>query len=204
MGWTTGVQFPPGAMVGLLFAIASRPALGPAKPPYPLDTEGCYRRGKAAGNVKLTTYLHLVPSSLHSTSQYVFVAGCLVKHRHKFTFCQYDSIVNVSAIVMQSFYIWAEPLLAWLLEAGFRAPNAAQQMNAFIKLAIITVVRVKTVYLKKSKTWRRTDTFTSTLCVCLCVAVIVNVLGMSTHTHTHTHTHTGECSHSSCYRGKCM
>jgi len=33
MGWTTGVQFPAGAVTGyFLFAIASRPALGPTQP----------------------------------------------------------------------------------------------------------------------------------------------------------------------------
>jgi len=43
MGWTTGVRFLAGAVMGLcLFAIASRPALGPIQTPI-------FPWGKAAG-----------------------------------------------------------------------------------------------------------------------------------------------------------
>jgi hypothetical protein len=44
--------------------------------------------GKAAGGMKLTTHLHLVPRSMRGAipplPQYVFIAWCLVKHKDNF------------------------------------------------------------------------------------------------------------------------
>jgi hypothetical protein len=45
-----------------LSSIVYRPALWPTKPPsYPMGTGGSFPGSKAAGGVKLTTHLHLVP-----------------------------------------------------------------------------------------------------------------------------------------------
>jgi hypothetical protein len=60
-------------------------------PPGPLSNR---YRGKAAGNLKLTTYLHLAQrlrmrGSITPLPQYVFMAWCLVKHRDNFTFSKF-------------------------------------------------------------------------------------------------------------------
>jgi hypothetical protein len=44
-----------------LFITASRPALGPTQLPYPVGIRGSFPGSKAAGALKLTTHLHLVP-----------------------------------------------------------------------------------------------------------------------------------------------
>jgi hypothetical protein len=56
-----------------------------------MGSKGSFLGGKAAGGVKLTTHLHLVPRSNNawsytSTPQYAFMAWCLVKHRDNFAF----------------------------------------------------------------------------------------------------------------------
>jgi hypothetical protein len=58
---------------------------------YPVGTRGYFPGGKAAGGVKLTTYLHLVPRSrireaILPLPQYAFMTWYSVKkHRDKFT-----------------------------------------------------------------------------------------------------------------------
>jgi hypothetical protein len=77
MGWTTGVQLPAGAMIGLfLFATASRPVLGPTQPPVKWVPETLI-----AG---VTALLHVVPrlrmhGAVPTLRQYVFMAWCLIK-----------------------------------------------------------------------------------------------------------------------------
>jgi hypothetical protein len=94
MGWTTGVQFLTGKMMGFfLFATASRPALRPNHLPRAF-TPGAKRQECEAD--------HLPPSSAEvksawnciSTHQYVFVSWCLVKHRDNFIFYAGFLIVN--------------------------------------------------------------------------------------------------------------
>jgi hypothetical protein len=73
-----------------LFASAARPALGPMHHPIQWIM-GDFPRGKA--DVKLTTYLHLIPKSRKRGAtfplpQRVFMARYLVKHRDNFTFME--------------------------------------------------------------------------------------------------------------------
>jgi hypothetical protein len=65
---------------------------GSGAPPSLLSmgTGGSFPGGKAAGGVKLTTYLHVVPRSrmrgaISPLTQYAFMAWCLVKQRDNFT-----------------------------------------------------------------------------------------------------------------------
>jgi hypothetical protein len=65
----------------------------------PTGTGGSFPGGIAAGGVKLTTHLRLVPRSRMSGAippfpQYVFMA-CLVKHRYNFTFTFYLKLYKV-------------------------------------------------------------------------------------------------------------
>jgi len=60
--WTTGVLFPRGAIMGFfLIATASRLVLGPTQPSIQFVRRLFPTGVKAAGGVKLTTHLHLVP-----------------------------------------------------------------------------------------------------------------------------------------------
>jgi hypothetical protein len=82
-GWTTGIRFPAGAMMGfLLFATATRPALGPTQPLIQWVPGACHRAGKGAG----AWHWSFVSSaevknawSCTSIPQYVFTARCLSK-----------------------------------------------------------------------------------------------------------------------------
>jgi hypothetical protein len=63
---------------------------------YPMGTRDSFAGGEAAGAVKLTTHLHLVPRSrmraaIPPLPQYAFMAWCLVKHRDNFTFSTFLS-----------------------------------------------------------------------------------------------------------------
>jgi hypothetical protein len=81
-GWTTGVRFP--GRAGFLFAVASRPALGPTKPSIQWVSGGSLPGGKTAGawSWPLTSTW-----SYTSTPAYVFMAWCLVRHRDNFVYC---------------------------------------------------------------------------------------------------------------------
>jgi hypothetical protein len=76
----TGVRFPVGAMMG--FATASRPALGFTQPPNKLVPGTLTPWGKYAGEWRWPLYL----VQRFTASPYVFMAQCLVQHRHNFTF----------------------------------------------------------------------------------------------------------------------
>jgi hypothetical protein len=83
-----GVRFP--VEVGISF-LRHRVQNGSGAHPasYPMGTGGSSPGGEAAGGVKLTAHLHLVPTSknawsYNSTAQYVFMAWWSVNHREKF------------------------------------------------------------------------------------------------------------------------
>jgi hypothetical protein len=84
------VRFPAGAEN---FSLHHRVQNGSGAHPasYSMGTTVSFPGGKAAGALKLTIHLHLVPRSQDawsytSTPQYAFMAWCLVKHRDNFTF----------------------------------------------------------------------------------------------------------------------
>jgi len=64
-GWLIGIAMGYGlddqGLGIFLFTTASRPALGPTQLPYPVVIRGSFPGSKAAGALKLTTHLHLVP-----------------------------------------------------------------------------------------------------------------------------------------------
>jgi hypothetical protein len=68
-------------MMGFFFQLsnASSPALGPIQSPIQLVPEFLFPGGKAGGDVKVTTHLHLVPKlkclELHLHSPYVLLYG---------------------------------------------------------------------------------------------------------------------------------
>jgi hypothetical protein len=86
---TTRLRFPVGAgNFSLRHHVQTGSGAHPAS--HPMGVGGSFTGGKRPG-VKLTSHLHLVPSSKNawsytSTSQYVFMRWCLVKHRDNFTF----------------------------------------------------------------------------------------------------------------------
>jgi len=90
MGWTTGVQFPAGTMLGFfLFAIASRPALRPTRNPIQwmpgVLTPGMERSGHRADHSP--PFIAEVNNEWRYSSipQYVLMMSYLVKHRDVFT-----------------------------------------------------------------------------------------------------------------------
>jgi hypothetical protein len=77
------VRFPVGAgKFSLHYRVQNGSGAHPAS--YPMGTRGSFPGGKAAGGVKLTTHLHLVPRSKNEwsytfTAQYTFMARFSVK-----------------------------------------------------------------------------------------------------------------------------
>jgi hypothetical protein len=92
MGWTIGVLgFDSRRELGnFLYTSVSRTALEPIQPPIQcvLGTVsmGVKRSGREADHSSPSSAEVKDALSYTSTSQYVFVAWCLVKHKDKFTF----------------------------------------------------------------------------------------------------------------------
>jgi hypothetical protein len=88
----SGVRFPAGAgNFSLHHRVRNGSGARPAS--YPMGTRGSFPGGKAAGGVKLTTHLHLVPSSKnewrYTYTPPIRLHGVVLsqkKHRDKFTF----------------------------------------------------------------------------------------------------------------------
>jgi hypothetical protein len=82
MSWTTGVQFVAGAVMGFFFTISSRPALGPAHLPPPVQwvSGALSSRVKRPGS-EADRSLHLVPrlrmrGPIPPLPECVFMAWC--------------------------------------------------------------------------------------------------------------------------------
>jgi hypothetical protein len=127
--WTTGVQFPEGAMMAIFFfffchRIQTGSRAHPAS--YPMST-----------GVKLSTHLQPVPrlrvrGAVSALPQYIFMAWCLVKHGDNFTclllmiihlFCA-TLLLSLSLVVVSDFvccfvHTWCFSSGCWSLYCGF-------------------------------------------------------------------------------------
>jgi hypothetical protein len=96
-----GVPFP--AWEGVLLFTASRPTLGPTQPPIQSVrgalSPGIKRPGREANNL-LPSDSEVNMWSYTSTSQYVFMAWCLIKHRDNFmsVVCELSAVNRYSRV----------------------------------------------------------------------------------------------------------
>jgi hypothetical protein len=86
--WWDRARFPAGAG---FFSLASRPALGPTQPPIQLLQGGDFPGSNAAGGVKLTAHLQLVPRS-GMVELYLHFPNCHgIMHRGSFMLPLYEA-----------------------------------------------------------------------------------------------------------------
>jgi hypothetical protein len=95
MSWTSEVRFQAGAGIfSPLHRVQTDTEIYPAS--YPVGAGSSFPGDKAAGVVKLTTRLCLLPKvknawSYTSIPSFIFMAWYLVKHRNNFTFYLYHN-----------------------------------------------------------------------------------------------------------------